>query len=147
MIHTYIIIIAATLNTISISILLSYCLTDDETGVSEPGAMLGLTHPGQGWPQRSQLQPACASVSRSDNSSNGTSFNISLFVSASSLNRRVGFIESLRCFQDYGVRWCHDWAFVGFCFAKIAWQLALHTRDGACFREEVCECIRDFSPA
>jgi hypothetical protein len=37
----------------------------------------------------------------------------------------------------YGVRWCHDGAFVGFYFAKIAWQFALHTRDGIRFREEI----------
>ena len=46
-----------------------------------------------------------------------------------------------RCFQKYGVSWCHDWAFVGFCFAKIAWQFALHTRDGCCFREGFCKCM------
>jgi len=95
MIHTYAIIIAATLNTISASMSLSHCLTDVETGVSASGTMSRLTHPGQGCPQRSQLQPACASVSRTGNSSNATSFNISLAVSASSLNKRVGFIESL----------------------------------------------------
>src|SRR5262245_3077189 len=95
MIHTYIIIIAATLNTIMVSILSSHCLTDDKTGVSAPGTMSGLTQPGQGCPQRSQLQPACASVSRSGNSSDATSFNISLVVSVSSPNKRVGFIESL----------------------------------------------------
>src|SRR6266536_1777991 len=53
------------------------------------------THPGQRCPQRSQLQPACASVSRTDNSSNATFFNISLVVSASSVNNSVFFIESL----------------------------------------------------
>ena len=71
-------------------------LIDDETGVSAPDTTSGLTHPGHGCPQRSQLQPTCASISRTGNSSNVTSFNISLVVSASSLNKRVGFIESLR---------------------------------------------------
>ena len=38
-IHTYAIIIAATLNTIRYSIVLSHCLTGDETGVSALGTM------------------------------------------------------------------------------------------------------------
>ena len=75
--------------------LLSHCLTDGDTGVDAPGAMSRFTHPGQGCPQRSQLQPTCASASRAGNSSNATSFNINLVVSASSVNKRVGFIESL----------------------------------------------------
>ena len=29
-----------------------------------------------------------------------------------------------------------DWAFVGFCFAKIAWQFAAHAHDGHCFIEQ-----------
>src|SRR5262245_34006905 len=95
MIHTNVIISAATLNTIRYSILLSHCLTDDETGVSALGTMSRLIHLGQGCPQRSQLQPTCGSVSRTCNSSNGTSCNINLVVSVSSLNKRVGFIESL----------------------------------------------------
>ena len=94
MIHVYAIIIAATLNTIRYSIVLSHCLTGDETGVSAFGTMSRCTHPGQGCPQRSQLQPACASVSRTSNSPNATSFNISLVVSNSSVNNRVFFIES-----------------------------------------------------
>jgi hypothetical protein len=28
-------------------------------------------------------------------------------------------------------------ASVGFCFAKIAWQFAPHTRDGCCFLEGI----------
>jgi dienelactone hydrolase len=28
-------------------------------------------------------------------------------------------------------------ASVGFCFAKIAWQFAPHTRDGGCFLEGI----------
>jgi hypothetical protein len=95
MIHVYAIIIAATLNTIRYSIVLSHCVTGDETGVSALGTMSWLTHPGQGCPHRSQLQLVCASVSRTTNSSNATSFNISLVVSASSVNNRVFFIESL----------------------------------------------------
>jgi hypothetical protein len=31
----------------------------------------------------------------------------------------------------------HDWASSGFCFAKIAWQFAPHTRDGCCFLEGI----------
>jgi len=95
MIHTYAIIIAATLNTIRYSICYLTCLTGDETGVFALGSMSGLTHPGQGCPQRSQLQPACASVLRTGNSSHAMFFNISLVVSASSVNNRVFFIESL----------------------------------------------------
>ena len=94
-IHTYAIMIAATLNTIRYSIVLSHCLTGDETGVSALGTMSRSTHPGQGCPQQSQLQPACASASRAGISSNATSFNISLVVSASLVNNRVVFIESL----------------------------------------------------
>ena len=59
------------------------------------GTTSRLTHPGQGCPQRSQLQSACASASRSGNTSNAMFFNISLVVSASSVNNRVVFIESL----------------------------------------------------
>ena len=77
------------------SICLCHCLTGDETGVSALGTMERSTPPGQGCPQRSQLQPACISVSRTGNSSNATSFNISLVVSASSVNSRLVFIESL----------------------------------------------------
>jgi len=94
MIHTNAIIIAATLNTIRYSIWLSHWLTGDETRLSAVGTRR-LTHPGQGCPQRSQLQPACASESRIANSSNATSFNISLVISASSVNNRLAFIESL----------------------------------------------------
>ena len=95
MIHTYAIIIAATLNTIRYSISLFHCLTGDETGVSASGTASRLTHPGQGCPQRSQLQPPCASAWRSGNLSNAMFFNISLAVSVSSVNKRVVFIESL----------------------------------------------------
>jgi hypothetical protein len=31
----------------------------------------------------------------------------------------------------------HDLASSGFCFAKIAWQFAPHTRDGRCFLEGI----------
>src|SRR4030095_382629 len=93
--QTNAIIIAATLNTIGYSISLSHCLTGDETGVFALGMMSQSTHPRRGWPQRSQLQPACASVSRTANPSNATCFNISLPVSTSSVNNRVVFIESL----------------------------------------------------
>jgi hypothetical protein len=31
----------------------------------------------------------------------------------------------------------HHCAFIGFCFAKIAWQFALQTRDGSCFHERI----------
>jgi hypothetical protein len=30
-----------------------------------------------------------------------------------------------------------DCAFLGFCFAKIAWQLAIETPNGGCFLEEI----------
>ena len=95
MIQTKVIIIAATLNTIRYSIYLPRCLTGDEIGASTFGPMLRPTQPGHGWPQRSQLQPACASLSRTANSSIAFSFNISLTVSGSSRNKKVGFIESL----------------------------------------------------
>ena len=95
MIQTKLVIIATTLNTIRYSIVLSHCLTGDETGVSALGTMSRSAHPGQGCPQRSQLQPACASVSLTGNSSNATSFNISLVISASLVNNRAVFIESL----------------------------------------------------
>ena len=29
----------------------------------------------------------------------------------------------------------NDWMFIGFCFGKIAWQFARHTREGRCFLE------------
>jgi hypothetical protein len=53
------------------------------------------------------------------------------------LTRESVSLNHSRCFQNYGVRWWQDWAFVGFYFAKIAWKFALHTRDGIRFREEI----------
>jgi hypothetical protein len=106
MIHTYAIIIAATLNTIRYSISLFHCLTGDETGVAASGTTSRLTHPGQGCPQRSQLQLACASASRSGNTSNAMFFNISLVVSASSVNNRVVSIESLLVRLNANCRCC-----------------------------------------
>jgi hypothetical protein len=57
------------------------------------------------------------------------------------LTKELVSLNHSLCFQNYDVRWWQDWAFVGFYFAKIAWQLALHTRDGIRFREEICKCI------
>lgn len=94
-IHTYAIIMAATLNTIRYSI--RYVTV---RLVMKPGSLFrvscsGGRDPGHGWPQRSQLPLACASLSRTGTSSNATSFNISLVVSVSSVNNRALFIESL----------------------------------------------------
>ena len=49
---------------------------------------------GHGCPHWSQLQPACASVSRICAQSNATSFNISVAVSGPSFNNRVVFISA-----------------------------------------------------
>jgi len=148
MIHTYAIIIRATLNTIRVSISLAHCLTDDETEVFALGTMSRSTHPGQGCPQRSQLQPACASVSRTRDSSNATPFNINLFVSASSVNNKVVFIESLLVqlnaiaaaaarLRVYWVLLCKNCVTV----------CAAYPRRMLLPRKDSCKCTRDLSPA
>src|SRR4030095_5402702 len=58
--------------------------------------LLRSRHPAHGWPQRSQLPPARASLSRTATPPDVSSLNISLTVSGSSFYKRVGFIESLR---------------------------------------------------
>jgi hypothetical protein len=66
-----------------------------------------------------------------------TSPNISLTVSGSSFNKRIGFIESLLVHSKVWRLLLRQCAFIGFCFAKIAWQFAPHTRDGGCFLEGI----------
>jgi len=147
MIHTYAIIIAATLNTIRYSISLSHCLTSDETDVSASGTISRPTHPGQGCPQRSQLQPACASLWRTGNLSNATFFNISLVVTASSVSNIVAFIESLlvrlNAIAAATARLCICWVLL--CKNCVA-ICAAYPRP-MLFLEGFCKCIRDLSPA
>ena len=95
MIQTKAIIIAATVNTMRYSIYLPRCLTADEIGTSAFVCSLRSRHPTHGWPQRSQLRPARASLSRTVATADVNSFNISLAVWGSSLNKGIGFIESL----------------------------------------------------
>src|SRR5215469_2143758 len=99
MIQTYAIIIAATLNTISYSISLSHRLTRDETGVSALGTMSWSTHPGQGCPQRSQLQPRLPLPGRVAVGSGAAFISCSLAAPISSFNKRIVFIGGLlfRC--------------------------------------------------
>jgi hypothetical protein len=119
----------------------------DETGVSGPDAMSGLTHLDRDDPSdRNCSQRAPRYRARVARQMQRPSTSVWLFRLRHLIRESVSWNHS-HCVQNYGVRRCHDWPFVGFCFAKIEWQLALHTRDGTCFREEICKCIRDFSPA
>jgi hypothetical protein len=84
------------------------------------GCTLRSSQPGHGWPQRSQLQPAIASVSRSITLVGAMFCNISLAGLVSSFNNRVVFISVPFALQLYGRRWRQDSAPIAFCFAKIA---------------------------
>ena len=120
MIQTYAVIIATTLNTIRYSMLLAHSSKGNENGRSPFSSALLWPQPEQGWPQRSQLQPATASVSCTGAPVGAGFSSSSLACTVSSFNKRVVFICARFCVATLRLSSLQDCARIGFPFAKIA---------------------------
>src|SRR5438034_23466 len=79
------------------------------------------TQSGDGWPQRSQLQPGVPSLGRCVSLLRATFCNLGLGDPLSSCNKRIVFISySLFASRTYGRRDCKTSRGLALCFARLA---------------------------